>query len=84
MEGKAYFGPEVDVYGLGATLYYMLRGDEPFACEWMRDLHTLQKYGKTMHTKPESVSCDAWRIIVNTLKYDPRLRATMSYLLTHR
>ena len=81
VETCSYEGPELDCWGLGACLYFLLHGRDPFAAS--SDLKVLKKtrsgrYNWTRHEEVEGAELVARLPDVNSKK-----RATLKEVLAH-
>ncbi|PAV84098.1 hypothetical protein WR25_04307 [Diploscapter pachys] len=81
-EGRAYFGPQIDVWSLGVVLYVMVCGSMPFEGQ---TIHTLRDKVLTGRYRiPYYMSTDCEHLIRRMLCVDPSKRATLAQIKTHR
>ncbi|KAK7084770.1 hypothetical protein SK128_003623 [Halocaridina rubra] len=80
------YGPEIDVFSLGATLYYTLTGELPFT-EYKRygKRGTTALFGLQIHHEEalDLLTTQAALLIRNMLRTDPKLRWGLSKILIY-
>ncbi|CAD6185154.1 unnamed protein product [Caenorhabditis auriculariae] len=81
-EGKAYYGPHVDIWSLGVVLYVMVSGSMPFEAATLYQLR--EKVLSGQYRVPFFMSCDCENLIRRMLAVDPAKRANMDYIKNHK
>jgi len=77
----SYEGPEVDCFSLGACLYFLLNGRNPFAAS--SALKTLKKIRSGRYNWLRRDEADGGDLVARLLEVDPRKRATLKEVLAH-
>ncbi|KXS16880.1 Pkinase-domain-containing protein, partial [Gonapodya prolifera JEL478] len=80
--GRAYRGPEVDMWSLGVILFALLCGHLPFDDDNMKELY--KKIAAGTYKSPDYLMPDARHLISRLITVDPAKRATLDEVLRHR
>eukprot|EP00127_Corallochytrium_limacisporum_P006909 Clim_evm24s237 gene=Clim_evmTU24s237 len=81
VNGRRYFGPEVDVWSLGVILYALLCGCLPFDDSNVKILY--QKISSGVYKVPPHLSRQARALVRRMLTVDPSKRCTIDELMNH-
>ncbi|XP_069737208.1 maternal embryonic leucine zipper kinase [Phaenicophaeus curvirostris] len=83
IQGKAYIGPEADIWSMGVLLYALLCGFLPFDDDNVMALY--QKIMRGKYTTPKWLSLSSTLLLNEMLqvKVDPKKRITVKDLLRH-
>eukprot|EP01066_Platyproteum_vivax_P006565 Platyproteum_vivax@DN2339_c0_g1_i1.p1 len=81
VSGKAYAGPEVDIWSCGVILFALLCGSLPFDDEHVPNLFKKIKHGQ--FTLPGHLSENSRSLIVKLLAVDPVRRITIKEVRKH-
>jgi hypothetical protein len=79
--GRAYIGPEVDVWALGVVIYVMVCGKVPFDDKSLPLLHDKIKRCDIQY--PSHLSADCKDLLQRMINGDPTKRATISEVINH-
>ncbi|KAI3644222.1 hypothetical protein MP228_010386 [Amoeboaphelidium protococcarum] len=82
LKGIKYIGPEVDIWSLGVILFALLCGHLPFDDDNMKELY--RKIGCAQYVMPSHVPDDCKYLITRMICVDPKKRATLEEIKTHR
>ena len=81
LQEQSYMGPPVDVWALGATLYYMVTGNIPFAGNSVPQIK--ENVLKGSYLSPSRVGPQCKELIGQLLTLEPGKRPSVSAVLGH-